>query len=246
MTAGKEVTPKDVDAAERLETCRLCGDRFVKTTSRKIYCGRGCAVKAMNRKHYQKVIHEPRQCKSCPTVFMPARSDSWFCGQRCRRRAEYSYTPKDNTRSCAICGAVFRPVRNDAEACNRGCSKRLSYLRYRKKRIAESVEWNRNSPKRKAICDKHKARRRASTGDVFDFDCADWARAQARFNYMCAYCGAGGDMTMDHVVPLSRGGNHGVGNIVPACISCNASKQDKFLVEWRQFLANRSRLIDMP
>jgi 5-methylcytosine-specific restriction endonuclease McrA len=43
----------------------------------------------------------------------------------------------------------------------------------------------------------------------------------------CAYCGRAGDadsLTIDHVVPLSRGGAHEAANIVPACSACNARK----------------------
>jgi len=39
---------------------------------------------------------------------------------------------------------------------------------------------------------------------------------------------------MDHVVPLIRGGRHSVGNIIPACRSCNSSKGGKFIIEWKK------------
>lgn len=47
----------------------------------------------------------------------------------------------------------------------------------------------------------------------------------------CSYCGGPGG-TVDHVVPLNRGGRHAEGNLVPACKSCNSSKRDKLLIEW--------------
>ena len=49
----------------------------------------------------------------------------------------------------------------------------------------------------------------------------------------CSYCGVVGEMTLDHVVPISRGGVHGVSNLVPACGPCNFSKGQKLLVEWK-------------
>ncbi len=45
---------------------------------------------------------------------------------------------------------------------------------------------------------------------------------------LCAYCGkkfAAADLTMDHVVPLARGGRSTRGNVVPACQACNAEKR---------------------
>lgn len=48
-----------------------------------------------------------------------------------------------------------------------------------------------------------------------------------RDNYMCQYCGARPgkeDLTLDHVVPRSRGGEHSWENLVAACTSCNRRK----------------------
>jgi 5-methylcytosine-specific restriction endonuclease McrA len=33
-------------------------------------------------------------------------------------------------------------------------------------------------------------------------------------------------MTVDHIVPRSRGGTHDLGNLAPACVICNVSKAD--------------------
>jgi 5-methylcytosine-specific restriction endonuclease McrA len=49
----------------------------------------------------------------------------------------------------------------------------------------------------------------------------------------CAYCGAIKNLELDHIVPLSRGGKHSIGNTTTACRSCNASKSDRLLMEWR-------------
>lgn len=48
----------------------------------------------------------------------------------------------------------------------------------------------------------------------------------------CAYCGSHDRIGIDHVVPLSRGGAHEAGNVVPCCLRCNASKFNLTLVEW--------------
>lgn len=61
---------------------------------------------------------------------------------------------------------------------------------------------------------------------IADFTPAQWASLQAAFHHCCAYCGidAKGELTQDHITPLSKGGNHTLSNIVPACQSCNSKK----------------------
>lgn len=54
----------------------------------------------------------------------------------------------------------------------------------------------------------------------------------AQFDHCCAYCGADGDLHIEHVVPISKGGGHAIGNIVPACKDCNYSKRDRDAEQW--------------
>ena len=45
---------------------------------------------------------------------------------------------------------------------------------------------------------------------------------------VCHYCGGhfpGDTLTMDHVVPISRGGKTTRGNLVPSCKKCNSNKK---------------------
>jgi len=45
---------------------------------------------------------------------------------------------------------------------------------------------------------------------------------------ICHYCGKkykSNELTMDHVIPLSRGGKSSKGNIVPCCKDCNNKKK---------------------
>ncbi|MBF0213435.1 MAG: HNH endonuclease [Magnetococcales bacterium] len=52
----------------------------------------------------------------------------------------------------------------------------------------------------------------------------------------CHYCGARchpGALTMDHVVPLIRGGRTTRGNCVPACMECNQEKRHLSSLQWQ-------------
>jgi 5-methylcytosine-specific restriction endonuclease McrA len=47
-----------------------------------------------------------------------------------------------------------------------------------------------------------------------------------RDNNECQYCGTRRDLTLDHVIPSSKGGPHSWTNLVTACKKCNAKKGD--------------------
>src|SRR3954449_265636 len=54
----------------------------------------------------------------------------------------------------------------------------------------------------------------------------------ARDGWKCVYCGtAGGRLTLDHVIPRSKGGDSVWENVVTACAPCNLRKGDRLLEE---------------
>ncbi|GGM03512.1 HNH endonuclease [Deinococcus aerophilus] len=48
-----------------------------------------------------------------------------------------------------------------------------------------------------------------------------------RDTFACQYCGSEGDLTLDHVMPRSRGGRHNWDNVVTACRGCNQRKGNR-------------------
>lgn len=77
--------------------------------------------------------------------------------------------------------------------------------------------------------EKEKARRLRRT---------NWWEAKIQKG-VCHYCNrkVGRDyLTMDHIVPVSRGGKSKKGNIVPACKECNTKKKYLLPIEWDEYL----------
>lgn len=59
----------------------------------------------------------------------------------------------------------------------------------------------------------------------------EWEREQ-ELPKNCVYCGSIGDLTTDHLIPRSRGGDDSADNVVLACQSCNTSRGEKGVFEW--------------
>ena len=65
-----------------------------------------------------------------------------------------------------------------------------------------------------------------------------WHRKRA--DGRCHYCGRifkVSELTMDHVIPLSRGGRSVKDNLVPCCKECNNAKKNMIPAEWGDYLA---------
>ena len=77
---------------------------------------------------------------------------------------------------------------------------------------------------------KRKAQERGSRTVMLSPDQL-WRR-WVEFDHCCAYCGCKGDMQVEHVIPISKGGEHHLGNIVPACQRCNFSKWRSDAEQW--------------
>ena len=48
----------------------------------------------------------------------------------------------------------------------------------------------------------------------------------------CVYCGDESSLTIEHIVPVSAGGNNDLNNLAIACTTCNCSKQNKNILDW--------------
>ena len=50
----------------------------------------------------------------------------------------------------------------------------------------------------------------------------------------CHYCGGSANQ-VDHIIPRKQGGSNELSNLVAACSSCNASKNDRTPKEWEEY-----------
>ena len=62
-----------------------------------------------------------------------------------------------------------------------------------------------------------------------------------RHKNKCQYCGSTKSLTIDHVIPKSKGGEDTWENLVVACSSCNVKKGDKLLEQTNMKLAKTPR-----
>lgn len=207
------------ELSQRLEKlfCRQCGKKvnYKGVGAIPIFCADKCKQKFHNTKSRRSRggmrPTESKNCEFCGDSFMPKKRDAKYCpdkwcGQAAyeRRKALGQELPKSFDVSCDGCGIKFTAKKFDARWCSKTCANRhWGNVRARQARVREAGSY--------------------ADRDVF-----------VRDNWVCYLCGGLIDAelprtdpmgaTIDHVVPLARGGDDSLENVRAAHFSCNVRK----------------------
>lgn len=109
---------------------------------------------------------------------------------------------------------------------------RLASKRYREKNperaSANALRYARKNPEvKRQVAQKRRAKLKGvSSFKVTGKDIRSILRND------CVYCNSKSEH-IDHVIPIARGGHHGIGNLVASCAKCNQSKNKMLIMEWR-------------
>ena len=195
-----------------MKNCKFCQNSFEQPMRgrAKLFCSRKCQMNNLDeQKRKSQPVTVERSCKNCGESFIKSRSSHRkVCSTNC-----YKFVNK----KCKNCN---KQITSKSEQC-RSCSQ------------LGRQPWNKKFSSRS---DERTVRRLRETS------AAGLSRTQRtkllklwqNQNLSCSYCSTKCE-TVDHVIPLIRGGSNFVGNLVPACRRCNSSKGSKLLIEWKHY-----------
>jgi 5-methylcytosine-specific restriction endonuclease McrA len=113
------------------------------------------------------------------------------------------------------------------------CTRNQTYYAEHREQFRK---WNHDYNLEHPECSANKrARRKARIGEA-ELTKTEWVAVMIEWDWCCAYCGnrlTRSTRSVDHVIPLERGGAHSRWNLVPACRICNSSKHDSLPYTWR-------------
>lgn len=216
------------DGAERARpmcTCRGCGRTFrPKQVDRTKYCSRECAfadAKAwMQKRERRPMFCRVHPCEDCGRIVPQNRKRCQPCSDKRAVR------PSVQQCVCVDCDTAF-----DSERRRRRCAPCAGARKrktIRKSKRAHRAKFGKSWRKRARVLGV--AYEPVNRIRVFDRD-----------GWRCQICGAATPKallgkhkqrapTLDHRVPISKGGSHTYGNVQCACLSCNVAKSDKIVV----------------
>lgn len=161
-----------------------------------------------------------------------ARGDNNATKTHCPKGHEYTpenikrLASRPNARYCRTCARTDNRIRRERRRREAGMRIRPvwtpeDYAEYMRR-------WKAAHPGRVAVYNSRAREKRAKAVRYLIVP-----RDERRLRGACVYCGDPAD-SVDHVIPLVRGGTHGIGNLVPACLTCNKSKHARTVMEWRK------------
>ena len=197
-------------------TCQFCGERAKVGRKRDRHCSQACAMKTVAK---LKVEANAANAGMSVEDWKSLRKPRLSRLEKASRKAEKAAAGKRGrtiwvARKCKICTTSFL---TQSSATGRCCSEICT-----------------KKNKRENIHDRAR-RRRARLKNVY----TTRVRSSAIFTrdkYRCHICGKKTDPkksvphpkapTIDHLVPLAKGGTHEPANVATACFICNATKRD--------------------
>jgi len=105
------------------------------------------------------------------------------------------------------------------------------------------LSWSVILPPMSIFCDVPEEQIRRERQKARDLRKSQWWRNRIATG-LCHYCGSRvspSELTLDHIVPLVRGGLSTKGNCVAACKECNTRKRDLLPIEWQEYLDSLAR-----
>lgn len=206
-------------------TCDICGNEFSTANKTKTWCSSECNAVKHQRKRRDTMLaianSNPASCIICggPTKRAAHSGRAFkYCSNECRVRARNKSGPTPISKACEQCGEEFETRIVNKIYCGRECRHQAEHSRRRTERGANTHDRR---------CRKfHRQYTPIDPHSIFNRD--EW---------VCKICFAPVDQdtvfpdplsaTLDHIVPLSRGGDHIASNLRTAHWGCNIAKRDK-------------------
>lgn len=210
-TACYQWTRKHPGEPRQLRVCIGCGDSIAELPPQAKACSRQCLHWAS--KYPGTLLPKDRRCEACGRSINHRPLRARVCSRPCQRWI-FNNPGKQRKQSvsCQFCGKPLEGRRIDALVCDETCRVRLHADLHRDK-----------SRRRRARVKGARSDELVRSVEVLDRD-----------GWICQLCGTPIDKgaewpdpmskSIDHVIPVSRGGHHSMDNLQAAHLGCNSRK----------------------
>jgi 5-methylcytosine-specific restriction endonuclease McrA len=194
------------------------------------------------------------KCVICGNEFEAIRTSAKYCSKKCSRKAENMTDRAKKARSDYY-------YRHKEKISQKSKERRENYSEEKKKEIKERekayyaqnrerclsrnkkwIEEYRKTEKGKYMQRMYVHQRRLI---VESLEKVDYNLLKEKFDKLgnkCVVCGSCENLTIDHIIPITKGGTNDICNLQPMCKSCNSAKNNKTMEEFLQYLEYKREL----
>lgn len=214
------IRKKRIKEFKETRCCPICNNSFIAEGKgyRRRYCSDKCAsINENNRRNERRMNNAPINiCPQCGKDFKN-RGGRTYCSYQCYIESKRA---KEQTTTCPICGTAVKQKGNKLKYCSRVCSIK-----------AQADVYRRNTLTRRALRKTNGKVETINPKEIFDRD-----------GWRCQLCGKkvskklykikgtkryANAPSIDHIIPISRGGEHIKANVQCACYLCNCRKGNR-------------------
>jgi 5-methylcytosine-specific restriction endonuclease McrA len=165
-----------------------------------------------------------RKCGSTTRYIGSGRCVACLCAGHHRRYAAHPEAHREARREAQRRRRAANPEKERAATNARRAAANARYAANPEKaRETKRARYAAN-PEKKTL-EKNRARRALEKGAASDGTHRLWDERLKEHDGTCVHCGErAGKLTLDHFIPLTKGGAHVLLNFVPSCKSCNSAK----------------------
>ena len=231
------------------KTCLVCGIDFIAFRVNGKYCSVACGKKAWRQRVVRAngvtdatITRRERRARGiCKCGKHPLKANRSLC-EKCLNKSNEETKRKyhdPTAKGLAIRQRALRYAQKKfAEQKVLGIKrrqraltpeakvKRKTWQRENREKIRKTEKlWRTKNPERAAMAwHRRRARKLNIEGS---HTVAEWTEILERHNYQCAHCGTTERISVDHIIPISKGGTDYASNLQPLCVPCNSRKKDK-------------------
>lgn len=208
--------------------CIVCGKMFDAWRKSQKYCCQSCMYKARNntekakehRKQYE-LTHKERASERAKERYKNQSEEER--AQRKKKAHEYYLKTKEQSKARNTKWKIAN-AEHYKEYCREYSKQYEQTLNGKEKTMNRKL-------KRRKYYDSQNPINFKEVKEKFD-----------RLGNRCVVCGSCENITIDHIVPLSKGGTNETDNLQPLCKSCNSAKGNKSMKEFMKYRETREKI----
>lgn len=198
--------------------CNVCNLEFEQTHFNQKCCSEDCRKKA-KKNAKAKYKKSEKGIASIRSLY----------GSEKKKASDKKYRQTENAKKKAVIRSA-RTLKNNPHLQEAKRKRDIEYSKSEKGKAINRIAKQKYAKTEKGIEKIRKLKYIRRNKNAGKLDLTAWNEKLKILDYKCQICGTSERITIDHIIPLTKGGTNHIDNLHPLCHSCNSSKGNKIKI----------------